>query len=103
MIHQVEVTRRAERSLAKAPKQVAAKFFYWKRQIEEHGIELVMKIPGYHDEPLRGKLKGHIRSVRMALGYRVYYRVIGSTVKCIQVEEVNRHDYKEIERLFGLS
>jgi hypothetical protein len=38
----------------------------------------------------------------MALGYRAFDRVIGNTVKCGLVEEVNRHDYKEIERLFGL-
>jgi proteic killer suppression protein len=81
---------------------VAAKFFYWKRQIEEHGLEAVMRIPGYHDEPLKGKLRGHVRSVRMALGYRAYYRVVGTAVEFILVEEVNRHDYKEIERLFRL-
>jgi len=56
MIDRVEVSKRAERSLGRAPKQVAAKFFYWKRQIEEHGLDVVMKIPGYHDEPLQGKL-----------------------------------------------
>ena len=102
MIDRVEVSRRAERSLERTPRQVAAKFFYWKQQIEEHGLEVVMKIPGYHDEPLRGKLKGYVRSIRLALGYRAYYRVVGGAVQCVLVEEVNRHDYKEIERLFGL-
>jgi proteic killer suppression protein len=61
-----------------------------------------MKIPGYHDEPLSGKLHG-VRSIRLALGYRGYYRVISvaGAAKAVQVEEVNRHDYKEIERLLG--
>ena len=68
MINRVEVSKRAERSLSKAPKQVAAKFFYWRQQILEHALETVMKLPGYHDEPLQGKLKGYCRSVRMALG-----------------------------------
>ena len=86
----------------KVPRQVAAKFFYWKQQIEEHGLEVVQRIPGYHDEALHGKLKKYVRSVRMALGYRAYYRLIGESVRYILVEEVNRHDYKEIERLFGL-
>ena len=76
----------------KVPRQVAAKFFYWKQQVEEHGLELVKKIPGYHDEPLEGKLRGYCRSARMDLGYRVYYRVVGLKVKCVLVEEVNRHD-----------
>jgi proteic killer suppression protein len=98
----VEVSKRAEGSLGKVPRQVAAKFFYWKRQVEEHGLEVVKKLPGYHDEPLQGKLKGYVRSVRLALGYRAYYQVIGTTTKYLLVEEVNRHDYKEIERLFGL-
>ena len=102
MINRVEVSRRAERSLEKAPKQVAAKFFYWTRQVEEHGLDVVMRIPGYHDEPLQGKLKGYCRSIRLALGFRAYYRVIGDSIKCVLVEEVNHHDYKEIERLFGL-
>ena len=102
MIDRVEVSKRAERSLGKVPKRVAAKFFYWKQQVEEHGLELVMKLPGYHDEPLQGKLKGYCRSIRLALGYRAYYRLSGTTVQCVLVEEVNRHDYKEIERLFGL-
>ena len=68
MIDRVEVTKRAERSLGKVPRQVAAKFFYWTRQIQEHGLEAVMKLPGYHDEPIHGKLKDYVRSVRIALG-----------------------------------
>ena len=102
MIDRIEISNRAERSLERVPRQVAAKFFYWKRQVEEHGLEVVRTIPGYHDEPLQGKLRGYARSVRMALGYRAYYRVVGTTVQYALVEEVNRHDYKEIERLFGL-
>jgi proteic killer suppression protein len=102
VINRVEVSKRAERSLAKVPRQVAAKFFYWSQQIEEHGLDVVKTIPGYHDEPLKGKLKGVVRSVRLALGYRAYYRVSEKLIKCVLVEEVNRHDYKEIERLFSL-
>ncbi len=107
MIDRVEVTRRAEKSLAKAPREVAAKFFYWKQQIEEHGLEEVKKIPGYHDEPLQGKLKDLVRSVRMSRGYRAFYRIVDRKVQSVEiqavlVEEVNLHDYKEIERLFGV-
>ena len=67
-----------------------------------YGVDVVKKIPGYHDEPLQGKLKGYVRSVRLGLGYRLFYRLIEGTVKCLLVEDVNRHDYKKIERLFGL-
>ena len=72
----------------------------WKREIEEHGIEVIRQISGYHDEPLHGKLQG-IRSVRLAKGYRVYYRIVGQRPKVLVVEEVNNHDYKAIERLLG--
>ncbi len=99
---EVLLTRRAEKSLRKVPKQVAAGFFLWKKEIEEHGIETTRKIPGYHDEPLQGKLKGVVRSVRLGRGYRAFYRIVENKVKCVLVEEVNNHDYKEIERLFGL-
>lgn len=102
MVNRVSISKRAEKSLKTAPKQIAAGFFTWKREVEKHGIETIRKIPGYHDEPLEGKLKGYVRSVRLGRRYRAFYRVIGDAVKCILVEEVNKHGYKEIERLFGL-
>jgi proteic killer suppression protein len=102
MINIVEISKRAEKSLRVVPKQVAVSFFLWKKEIEKHGVDDVRKIPGYHDEPLEGKLKGFARSVRLGKGFRAYYSLRGSTVKCLYVEEVNKHDYKEIERLFGL-
>ena len=102
MINEVKLSKRAEKNLRKVPKHVAVNFFVRKREVETHGVETVKKIPGYHDEPLQGKLKGYVRSVRLGLGYRAFYRITGETVKCLLVEDINRHDYKEIERLFGL-
>ena len=69
--------------------------------METHGIAEIIKISGYHDEPLAGKLKGIIRSVKLGRGYRVFYRTFDKKIKCILVEEVNNHAYKKIERLFG--
>jgi proteic killer suppression protein len=102
VINRVDVSPRAEKSLGKAPRHVAVKFLYWKQQVEEHGLSVVSKLPGYHDEPLKGKLKDACRSIRLAQGYRAYYRIVGTAVQNVLVEEVNRHDYKKIERLFGL-
>jgi addiction module RelE/StbE family toxin len=60
----------------------------------------VRQVRGYHDEPLMGKLRD-VRSVRLGRSYRLYYRIIeSSVVETVLVEEINRHDYKEIERLF---
>ena len=96
----VVVTKRAEKSLSRVPRHVTVGFLLWKQEVEVHGLETVQKIPGYHDEPLKGKLKG-VRSVRLGLGYRAYYRMEHREVRILVVEEVNKHDYKAIERLFG--
>jgi proteic killer suppression protein len=88
------------KSLARAPQHVVAKFMLWRSQVVKSGLEVVQKVPSYHDEPLLGKLKG-IRSIRLSDGYRAYYRIGHDEVICVIVEEVNKHDYKAIERLFG--
>ena len=64
------------------------------------GLAETQKIPGYHDEPLHGKLRG-LRSFRVSLGFRGFYRVVKEQIQFVLVEEVNKHDYKKIERLFG--
>lgn len=64
----VTLTKRAEKSLGRAPRHVAVNFLTWKREIETHGLDVVQKIPGYHDEPLKG-----VRSIWIGLGYRAYY------------------------------
>jgi proteic killer suppression protein len=102
MITEVLITTRAARSLKKVPKQVSVNFFLWEQEVSKHGLEQVRKIPGYHDEQLRGKLKNYVRSFRLGQGYRGYYSIQGDIIKFVSVEEVNKHDYKEIERLFGL-
>ena len=38
---------------------------------------------------------------RLSGGYRVYYRVSSGALRVVRVEEVNKHEYKKIERLFG--
>jgi addiction module RelE/StbE family toxin len=100
MIQSVQTSKRALKSLEKAPKQAVAKFILWRSQVIENGLAEVQKIPSYNDEALQGKLKG-IRSIRLTDGYRAYYRIIHDQVLCVYVEEVNKHDYKKIERLFG--
>ena len=94
------MTKRAEKSLGRVPRHVAVNFLLWKQEVESHGLELVQKIPGYHDEPLKGKLQG-VRSIRLGLGFRAYYRIEKGEVRTLIVEEVNNHDYKAIERLLG--
>lgn len=96
----VRSTKRARKTLEKAPKQVVQAYGVWELTVGEVGLTEVQKISGYHDEPLHGKLKG-LRSFRLSLGYRGYYRVVSGSIQFVMVEEVNKHDYKQIERLFG--
>lgn len=99
MIRAVRETKRALKSLALAPMVVRISYLTWRRQVAESGLEVVRMAPGYHDEPLRGKHKG-FRSVRLGRSYRVFYRLVAiDTIETVLVEEVNRHDYKAIERL----
>lgn len=100
MITAVRSSKRARKSLEKAPRQVIQAYATWERTVREIGLDQTQKIPGYHDEPLQGKLRG-LRSFRLSLGYRGFYRIIKESIEFVMVEEVNKHDYKKIERLFG--
>lgn len=101
MIRSVRETKRALKSLSRAPYTVRVNYLLWRGQVEESGLEEVRKVLGYHDEPLQGKLRD-VRSVRLGRSYRLFYRIVAiDVVETVRVEEVNRHDYKEIERLFG--
>ena len=51
------------------------------------------KIPGYHDEPLKGKRKGQ-RAVRLSKGYRAIYREEqNKNLILIKILEVSNHEY----------
>ena len=101
MIRRVRETKRAVRSLSRAPQVVRVNYLLWRGQVEESGLEAVREVPGYHDEPLQGKLRD-VRSVRLGRSYRLFYRIVSiETLETVVIEEVNRHDYKEIERLLG--
>lgn len=98
----VEFTKRALKSFEKLQPGVADQILLWVGQVEEAGIHEVQRIQSFRDHPLKGKLKrSGLRSVSLSYGYRLYYRITGQGVKVVLVEDVNNHDYKEIERLFG--
>lgn len=89
----VTITKFAEKMLRKHPKHVLEAYLTWVRSVEFEGIREIRKIPGYHDEPLKGKRAGQ-RSVRLSRGYRIIYEIHhGIEVEIIGVMEVNKHDY----------
>jgi proteic killer suppression protein len=66
----------------------------WARDVELIGMVEVRKIPGYHDEPLKGARKGQ-RSIRLTSSYRAFYTESQEEgLNVIWVKEVNKHDYK---------
>ena len=88
----VTLSRQAQRDLAAIPKHVAVKLQDWAEDVEDRGLDEVKKIPGYHDEPLKGALKG-LHSIRLSKGYRAYYRIVKDTAEFVRVERVDKHAY----------
>lgn len=93
MIHEAFVSRRAQKQLRTVPQHVADKLYGWITLVKRDGLEGVRKIPGFHDEPLRGKRTGE-RSIRLSRTYRAIYIVVGrGAVELAVVEEVTKHEY----------
>jgi proteic killer suppression protein len=85
---EVILSKNAEKQLQKTPAHIRSKLMYWTSQVDDYGIEEVRKIPGFHDEPLKGKRKGQ-RSVRLSKSWRAIYEIIDNII----VIEVHHHDY----------
>ena len=84
---------KVRRNLKRLPIHIVRNLQRWALQVESLGIEEVRKIPGYHDEPLRGDRRGK-RSIRPSKSYRAFYVEIESDeINLIRVEEVNKHEY----------
>lgn len=93
MIKRVVIARSADRQLDQLPAHVVDKLLGWVLAVETRGLEEVRRVPGYHDEPLKGARKGQ-RSIRLNRAYRAIYVVRSDGVaEFVSVEEVNKHDY----------
>lgn len=92
VINIVELSSLVKKQLKKLPVHIVVSFQNWVEDVEERGLEEVRKIPGYHDEPLRGELKG-LRSIRLSRGYRAYYRVVDGQAMFVNVERIDKHEY----------
>lgn len=92
MINVVELSTLAKKQLRKLPTHIVVSFQNWVEDVEERGLEEVQKVPGYHDEPLRGELRG-LRSIRLSRAYRAYYRIVDEAVRFVRVERIDKHEY----------
>jgi proteic killer suppression protein len=64
-IREVRISKSAKRSLKKVPGYIVDKLETWVDTVERDGLHEVRRIPGYHDEPLKGERQGQ-RSIRLS-------------------------------------
>ena len=75
------------------PRHIITKLQRWVEGVEKNAIEEMRKIPGFHDEPLKGERKGY-RSIRLNKAYRaIYYEKFDAPIFVIVIIEVNKNDY----------
>lgn len=87
------VYNKVEKQLKKLPHFVVFKLLTWAKSVETKGVREIRKIPGYHDEPLKGERFGQ-RSIRLSKGYRaIYTEMTDGEINLIAIEEVNKHEY----------
>lgn len=92
MIRRVEIAKLAAKQLQKVPRHIIDNLMIWVAAVEHEGLEEVRKIPGYHDEPLKGDRAGQ-RSIRLSRAYRAIYEIRKDVAQFVSVEEVSKHDY----------
>ncbi|MBL6991862.1 MAG: type II toxin-antitoxin system mRNA interferase toxin, RelE/StbE family [Bacteriovoracaceae bacterium] len=88
----VEITKRAQKNLKKAPREVLLSFARWQAIASEIGVVGLRTIKGYHDETLKGERMGQ-RSSRLNKAWRVIYKVTKGQIEIVEVLEVNKHEY----------
>jgi toxin HigB-1 len=88
-----QFARKAKKQLPTLPAHILNKLETWVRAVELDGLESVRTIPGYHDEPLKGKRQGE-RSVRLSRAYRAIYEIKSDdSIEFVSIEEVSKHEY----------
>ena len=92
-IFNVKLPRKASKDLKKVPLPISIKLQAWIEAIGHRGLSEISKIPGYHDEPLKGNRKGQ-RSIRLNIAYRAIYLIDKSgAINFIEIQEVHKHEY----------
>lgn len=91
--YEVIVTPFAQKQIRKIPKPILENLRYWAESVERLGLPEVRKLPGYHDEPLKGQRKGQ-RSIRLNKAYRAIYEEDESgEIIIVAILEVSKHEY----------
>lgn len=89
----IDLTKGATDDLQKVPQYIKEKLLIWVDSVERMGIKTIRKIPGYHDESLKGQRKGQ-RSIRLNRAYwAIYVENEQKEIVIISIIEVNKHEY----------
>ena len=89
----VTISKIAEKQLRRLPQHIKEAARVWVESVEETGIRMVRRLPGYHDEPLTGIRRGQ-RSVRLSRAYRIFYEeTVDKPINIVHILEVNKHEY----------
>jgi len=92
VIRAVVLGEGAAKDLRTVPKAIQVKLLGWVDAVVLRGLEEVRRVPGYHDEPLKGARKGQ-RSIRLNRAYRAIYVEVHGAAEFVRVEEVSKHRY----------
>lgn len=93
VIDAVVIAPKAQKALRKLPTHIVDKLLGWVLLVKARGLEEAQRIPGLHDEPLRGQRAGQ-RSIRLNRAYRAIYVILrDGSIEFVSVEEVHKHDY----------
>lgn len=65
MIFKVIIGKKALKQISHLPPYIIEKLQSWIEAVGREGLEKVRRIPGYHDEPLKGLRHGQ-RSIRLS-------------------------------------
>ncbi len=92
-IFKVALSKQARKDLEKIPKRLFQNLISWIELVGADGLSEARKIPGYHDEPLKGKRAGQ-RSIRLNKAYRAIYEINDrGEIHFVEIMEVNHHEY----------
>jgi proteic killer suppression protein len=71
-IFEAILSDRAKAELLQIPAHIVFKLQVWINGVKINGLGEMTKVLSFHDEPLKGKRKGH-RSIRLNKAYRAFY------------------------------
>lgn len=93
-IFEVTFTKSLIRELSRVPKHIVVSLQGWVESVKMDGLAQTRKIPGYHDEPIKGKERAGQRSIRLNKAWRAFYKIDETgVIHFIEVIEVNKHEY----------